>query len=56
VGAAVVRQGNGVAMISLADYPNIKLLFWSVPGLHDVDEEMLYSALEDNNGTVSTSR
>ena len=35
-------------MIHLADYPNIRQLFWSAPGLHDVDETTLYSALDNN--------
>jgi len=35
-------------MIHLADYPNIRPLFWGAPELQDVDEATLYSALDNN--------
>lgn len=34
-------------MVHLADYPNIRLLFWGAPVLEDVDETTLYSALDN---------
>jgi hypothetical protein len=34
-------------MVHLADYPHIRLLFWSAPGLQDADETTVYSALDN---------
>lgn len=41
------RPERYLAMIHLPDYPNIRRIFWSMPDVQDLDEETVYSALDN---------